>query len=75
VSVIESEIYVAADNDFEAVEVPLSYGRSDLVQVNVFGRAVVVGGTHRDGVIRGGLEQRTPQHMVDMLEDPDPPAP
>jgi hypothetical protein len=72
IGVIESEVFVAADNTFEAIELPLSYGRSDLVQVNVFGRAIVVGGTHRDGLVRGGLEQRTPQHMVDMLEDPDP---
>jgi len=74
VSVIESELYVAGATGvgtFEAVEIPLSYGRSDLVQVDVFGRALVVGGTHKDGVISGGNERRTPQHFVDMLEDPD----
>jgi len=71
VSVVESELYEAGDTGigtFEAVEVPLSYGRSDVVGVDVFGRAVVVGGTHRDGVIRGGDERRSPQHFVDMLE-------
>ena len=72
ISVIESELYVAGATGvgtFEAVEIPLSYGRSDLVQVDVFGRAIVVGGTHRDGIVGGGSERRNPQHMLDMLQD------
>ena len=72
VSVIESEMYVAGTTGigtFEAVDVPVSYGRSDLVQVDVFGRAILVCGTHRDGIGAGGAERRTPQHMVDMLEE------
>lgn len=71
ISVVESELYVADETGlgtFETIELPLSFGRSDLVQADVFGRAVVVGGTHRDGVVRGGSERRSPQHFVDMLE-------
>ena len=71
VSVVESELYVAGETGigtFEAIEVPLSFGRSDLIQADVFGRAVVVGGSHRDGVLRGGDERRSPQHFVDMLQ-------
>ncbi len=73
ISVIESELYVAGNTGvgtFEPIEIPLSYGRSDLIQVDVFGRAVVVGGTHRDGVVAGGAERQSPQVFVDMLEDP-----
>jgi large repetitive protein len=68
----ESELYVpGADGSgpFEAIDVPLSYGRSDLIFTEVFGRPVVAVGSHRDGVLSSGDERRTPQHMVDMLED------
>ncbi len=73
IGVIESELYVAGATGvgtFEPIEIPLSYGRSDLIQVDVFGRAIVVGGNHRDGVVAGGSERQTPQHFIDMLEDP-----
>lgn len=72
ISVVESELYdpgASGVGTFEAIEIPLSYGRSDLVQVDVFGRAVVVGGTHRDGVLRTGDERRSPQIFVDKLEE------
>lgn len=78
ISVIESELYVAGDTGigtFEAIELPLSFGRSELVQADVFGRAVVVGGTHRDGVVRSGDERKSPQHFVDMLEPLAPATP
>ena len=74
ISVVESELYVAGATGvgtFEAIELPLSFGRSDLIQADVFGRAVVVGGTHRDGVLRSGDERRSPQHFVDVLEPLD----
>jgi hypothetical protein len=75
VSVVESERYAPGSTgvgSFELVDIPLSYGRSDALQVDVFGRAVVVGGTHRDGAIATGDERRTPQHFVDMLESDTP---
>jgi hypothetical protein len=75
VSVIESEVFVPGSTgigSFESVDVPLSYGRSDLLQADVFGRAIVVGGTHRDGAIAAGDERRTPQHFVDVLESGGP---
>jgi hypothetical protein len=75
VSVVESEVFQPGPTGvgtFEAIDLPLSYGRSDLLAVDVFGRAVVVGGTHRDGVLGTGDERRTPQHFVDMLEDATP---
>ncbi|MBM4283001.1 MAG: hypothetical protein FJ137_20355 [Deltaproteobacteria bacterium] len=71
VSVVESERYTPGPTGvgvFDAVDVPLSYGRSDVLQADVFGRAVVLGGTHRDGVLATGDERRSPQHFVDMLE-------
>jgi hypothetical protein len=74
-SVVESERYEPGPTglgSFEAIDVPLSYGRSDLLQVDVFGRAVVVGGTHRDGIITTGDERRTPQHVIDVLESLEP---
>jgi hypothetical protein len=71
VSVVESELYTPGPTGlgtFESIDIPLSYGRSDVLQADVFGRAVVVGGTHRDGVVAGGDERRSPQHFVDVLE-------
>jgi hypothetical protein len=75
VSNVESELYTPGPTGlgaFEAIDIPLSYGRSDVMQADVFGRAVVVGGDHRDGVAAGGDERRSPQHFVDMLESSAP---
>jgi hypothetical protein len=75
VSVIESELFSPGPTGlgtFEFIDVPLSYGRSELLQADVFGRAVVVGGSHCDGSIAGGDEQRSPQHFVDVLESGAP---
>ena len=75
VSNVESELYTPGPTGvgtFEAIDIPLSYGRSDVLQADVFGRAVVVGGTHRDGVTAGGDERRSPQHFVDVLESAAP---
>jgi hypothetical protein len=69
---VESELYrpgATGLGAFDAVDIPLSYGRSDVLQADVFGRAVVVGGTHRDGVAAGGDERRSPQQFIDVLED------
>ena len=71
IAVIESELYEPGPTGigtFEAIEIPLSYGRADLIQADIFGRAVVVGGSHRDGTTATGDERRSPQHFVDMLE-------
>jgi hypothetical protein len=71
---ITSELYVAnADGTGTFEELPdtdLSYGRSDVQFVDVFGRAVVAGGTHRDGVLQTGDERRTPITFLDWLQDP-----
>ena len=75
VSNVESELYSPGGDGvgtFELIDVPLSYGRSDLLAVEVFGRAIVAGGTHRDGTLVTGDERQTPQHFVDMLVDPTP---
>ncbi len=72
IAVIESELYNPGPTGigtFEAIEIPLSYGRADLIQADIFGRAVVVGGSHRDGTTATGDERRTPEHFVDMLEE------
>jgi hypothetical protein len=74
-SVVESEVYnggATGIGTFEALDIPLSYGRSDLLQADVFGRAIVVGGSHRDGVLQTGDERRTPQQFIDKLEDATP---
>jgi hypothetical protein len=78
-SVRSSEIYLAGPEgigtfeDFTAStnKVELSYGRSDVVFVDVFGRAIVAGGTHRDGVLGTGDERRTPITFVDYLQLPE----
>ncbi|MDP2340573.1 MAG: kelch repeat-containing protein [Deltaproteobacteria bacterium] len=72
IAVIESELFNPGPTGigtFEAIEIPLSYGRADLIQADLLGRAVVVGGSHRDGITSTGDERRTPQHFVDMLEE------
>lgn len=67
-----SELYVVAGDGtgtFESLpDLPLSYGRSDVLFVDVFGRAVLAGGTHRDGVVSTGDERRTPITFVDFLQ-------
>lgn len=69
-----SELYVAnadGSGEFELLpDVPLSFGRSDLQFVDLFGRAIVVGGAHRDGVLSTGDERKTPLTFVDWLQDP-----
>jgi hypothetical protein len=72
-----SELYVAGPDGVGTFEefstdnpVELSYGRSDVIYVDVFGRAIVAGGTHRDGVLFTGDERRTPITFVDFLQDP-----
>lgn len=69
-----SELFVVAGDGtgtFEELpDVPLSYGRSDVLFLDVFGRAIVAGGTHRDGVIASGSERRTPISFVDFLQEP-----
>ena len=76
IAVIESELYnpgATGFGTFESIDLPLSYGRADLIQADVFGRAVVLGGSHRDGITATGDERRTPQHFVDVLEEGGPP--
>src|SRR6185437_1256104 len=66
-----SELYVIASQSFENLDnVPLSFGRSDVLFVDVFGRAIVYGGDHRDGILGTGDERHTPITFVDFLEDP-----
>lgn len=69
-----SELYVVSGDGtglFEALnDTPLSFGRSDVLFVDVFGRALVAGGTHRDGVLSTGDERKTPLTFVDWLQDP-----
>ncbi len=52
---------------FESIDLPLTYARSDLAGVTVFGRGVAASGTRRDGVLSTGSEQRTPLFFVDRL--------
>jgi hypothetical protein len=52
------------------LDIPLSYGRSDVVGADVFGRGVAAGGTHRDGSLFNGDERRTPLFFVDKLVNP-----
>ena len=69
-----SELYVvAADGTgtFEELDnTPLSFARSDVLFIDVFGRAMVAGGSHRDGVLSTSDERRTPLTFVDWLQDP-----
>jgi hypothetical protein len=69
-----SELYVVngdGTGTFESLDdTPLSFGRSDVLFIDVFGRAMVAGGTHRDGVLSTGDERKTPLTFVDWLEDP-----
>lgn len=51
-------------------DVPLSYARSDVRFVDLFGRAIVAGGSHRDGVALPGDERRSPLFFVDWLQEP-----
>jgi hypothetical protein len=48
----------------------MSFGRSDIVFVDVLGRAIAAGGTHRDGIVTTGDERHTPITFVDFLQDP-----
>ena len=54
----------------ELPDVPLSFARSDVRFVDVFGRAIAAGGTHRDGVAQPGDERRSPLFFVDWLQAP-----
>ncbi len=69
-----SELYVVGGDGtgtFEPLpDAPLSFGRSDVRFLDVFGRAVVTGGDHRDGIVETGDERRTPITFVDFLQDP-----
>jgi hypothetical protein len=66
----ESE-QLGSDGHFHALpDVPLLFGRADVVGIDVFGRAMVAGGTHRDGRIQAGDERRTPLYFVMVLENP-----
>lgn len=69
-----SELYVVeADGtgEFELLpDTPLSFGRSDLQFIDLFGRAIVVGGAHRDGELATGDERKTPLTFIDWLQDP-----
>jgi hypothetical protein len=72
---ITSELYVVRGDGtgtFEELpDMPLSFGRSDVLFVDVFGRAMLAGGTHRDGVVSTGDERRTPITFVDFLQAPE----
>lgn len=69
-----SELYVVGPDGtgtFEELpDAPLSYARSDVRFVDLFGRAVVAGGSHRDGVATPGDERRSPLYFVDWLQAP-----
>ncbi|MBI1947293.1 MAG: hypothetical protein HYS27_16485 [Deltaproteobacteria bacterium] len=54
----------------ELPDVPLSYARSDVRFVDVFGRAMLAGGSHRDGTALPGDERRSPLFFVDWLQAP-----
>jgi hypothetical protein len=67
----ESELYSPGPDGvgvFSPIDIPLSFGRSAVLSADVFGRAVVAVGSHRDGIVLTGDERSTPQHMVDVLE-------
>lgn len=71
-SMSTAELYVTAPDGtgtFEELpELPLSFGRADVRVVDVFGRAIIAGGTHRDGTLGSGGERRTPVTFVDFLQ-------
>ena len=70
----DSEVYAPGPTGigtWEQVDIPLTFGRADVIGVDVYGRAMLVGGTHRDGLLSSGLEQRSPIYFVDRLVDGD----
>ena len=67
-----TEIFDGDTNEFRAAnELPLTYGRSDVSLLDVFGRGLVAGGTHRDGRLANGDERQTPIFFVDKLVSAD----
>ena len=73
-SISTAELYVpglSGVGTFEDIDIPLTFGRGDIQAISVFGRAMVAGGTSRDGTIANGNERRTPLFFVDRLLNPE----
>jgi hypothetical protein len=75
-SVSPSELYqpgVTGIGEFtDSIDVPLTFGRSDLAgSGEVFGRGVAAGGNRRDGLLLSGDERHSPLYFVDKLVNPD----
>lgn len=68
VSLAVTEIYNPTENAFDAIDLPLTFGRSDIRIVDTFGNFIVAGGNRRDGLLRTGFELRTPHFFVETLE-------
>ncbi|MCP4503985.1 MAG: hypothetical protein GY822_29015 [Deltaproteobacteria bacterium] len=71
----DSEVYAPGPTgvgEWEPVSIPLTFGRADVRGIDVFGRAMLVGGTHRDGLLGSGIEQRSPLFFVDRLVNAEP---
>jgi hypothetical protein len=74
-SLLLAELYTPdafGTGTFENIDIPLNTARSDIVGLDVYGRAVVVAGTRRDAVLSSGAERRTPLFFVERLMNPDP---
>jgi len=74
-SLLTAELYTPdpfGTGTFENIDIPLNTARSDIVGLDVYGRAVVVGGTRRDGTLASGAERRTPLFFVERLMNPAP---
>jgi hypothetical protein len=54
---------------FDAFDLPLAFGRSDIAVGTVFGGGLVGGGDRRDGALGTGAERRTPLYFVERLVD------
>jgi len=75
-SVRPSELYqpgLTGVGEFtDSIDVPLTFGRSDLAgSGEVFGRGVAAGGNRRDGDLLSGDERHSPLYFVDKLVNPD----
>jgi hypothetical protein len=75
-SVKPSELYMPGATGIgefsDSIDVPLTFGRSDLAgSGEVFGRGVAAGGNRRDGNLLSGDERHSPLYFVDKLVNPD----
>lgn len=75
-SISPSEVYFPGPTGIgefgDTVDIPLTFGRSDLAgSGEVFGRGVAAGGNRRDGNLVSGDERYSPLYFVDKLVNPD----